>query len=87
MEQRENPEKTIAISNCVKQVENVKVGGYEQETGRLLGTPALLRGLSPIRLENFRLKQPYEGQVAVTLAIIQPVTDHEAIRKIEAFVL
>jgi hypothetical protein len=31
MEQRENPEKTNAISNCVKQVENAKVRGYEPE--------------------------------------------------------
>ena len=28
MEQRENPKKTIAISNCVKQVEIAKVRGY-----------------------------------------------------------
>jgi hypothetical protein len=35
MEQRENPEKTIAISNCVKQVEYAKVRGYEPEALRL----------------------------------------------------
>ncbi len=44
MEQRENPKKTNAISNCVKQVENAKVRGYEPEARRLLGTPVHLRG-------------------------------------------
>jgi hypothetical protein len=45
MEQRENPEKTNAISNCVKQVENAKVRGYGPEAGRLLGTPVLFKGV------------------------------------------
>jgi hypothetical protein len=45
MEQRENPMKTIAISNCVKQVENAKVRGYGPEAGRLLGTPVTFKGM------------------------------------------
>jgi hypothetical protein len=45
MEQRENPKKTNAISNCVKQVEKAKVRGYGPEAGRLLGTPVLFKGV------------------------------------------